>query len=189
MPSDRRLPEICGSICSIAERLLQLARAEAGIGKGAQAVALEPIVRMVADEFSRCDAGAHTITVTSAEPSVTAAVDVDAFAIALRNLVENAIIHGAPDGPVTVAIGQHSVDVINGGPILGSETLTRLKQPFERGGALAKGTGLGLAIADALAREMGGTLTLTSPATGRGDGFQASLVFPVDHSGFEYQTH
>jgi two-component system OmpR family sensor kinase len=172
----------------LAEKLLQLARADAGIGKAAQAVALEPIVRMVVDEFSRSNAGARTITVTSAGPSLTAAVDVDAFAIALRNLVENAVIHGASDEPVTIAIGRHSVDVINGAPILGTETLTRLKRPFERGDALAKGTGLGLAIADALAQAMGAKLTLASPATGRVDGFQASLVFPIANSGFDCQA-
>jgi two-component system OmpR family sensor kinase len=165
----------------LVEKLLQLARAEAGIGKATQAIALEPIVRMVVEEVSRTNAGANPIAVTSTGPLV-GSVDVDAFAIALRNLVENAVMHGSPDEPVTVVIGQHGVDVVNGGRAVEPATLTRLKQPFERG-ALSKGTGLGLAIADALARQMGAKLTLSSPAHGRSDGFQASLMFPVRKDG------
>ncbi|MEW9834895.1 sensor histidine kinase [Mesorhizobium marinum] len=162
----------------LAEKLLQLARADAGIGLAANPVVLEPIVRMVAEEFSGSRAGGHPIDVVPARPFLAAAIDVDAFAIALRNLIENAVTHGAPDQPITVLITPHGVDVTNAGPVLDSAALLRLKQPFERAGAVARGTGLGLAIADALARAMGARLTLISPARGRNDGFQASLVFP-----------
>lgn len=175
-----RIERSLRDLSRLAEKLLQLARAEAGIGQGAQPVALEPIVRMVVDEFSRSNAGAHSIAVVSSGRSPAVSVDIDAFAIALRNLVENAVIHGSPNEPVTVVIGERGVDVINGGSVVGAEVLKRLKHPFERAGAaFSRGTGIGLTIADTIAQAMGAELVLTSPAAGRDDGFQASLIFPT----------
>ena len=41
------------------------------------------------------------------------AVNPDAFAIALRNLIENALVHGNPRGPVTVYVSNDPITVSN----------------------------------------------------------------------------
>lgn len=104
-------------------------------------------------------------------------VDVDAFAVALRNLIENALVHGAPEEPVTVALsGSSGVSVVNAGRVVPREELDRLTDRFKRGKTKSAGSGLGLAIASKLAGHMGGELRLNSPATGRRDGFEALLT-------------
>ena len=52
--------------------------------------------------------------------------------------------------------------------------------PFQRGTSIGPGGGLGLAIVDNIMSQLGGSLHLLSPATGREDGFEATLVFPVE---------
>lgn len=164
------------SLSRLTEKLLQLARAEAGIGKSTHMVALEPIASMVGEELSRTVGEHRPILVEVAAP-LNAAVDVDAFAIVLRNLIENALIHGSIVEPVTVHVSLDRIDVVNAGSTVSPHILERLTQPFERGVAKAQGTGLGLTIANALAQQMGAHLQLTSPAPGRADGLQASLIF------------
>jgi two-component system OmpR family sensor kinase len=57
--------------------------------------------------------------------------------------------------------------------------LALLTGRFTRGDSGADGSGLGLAIAKTIASGVGATLTLTSPATGRHDGFEACVQFNV----------
>jgi two-component system OmpR family sensor kinase len=136
---------------------------------------------MVAEEFASAAGGRRSVAVTCDAP-LAVPVDVDAFAIVMRNLIENALVHGSITEPVTVRILPGSIEVTNGGPVIEPERLQGLIQPFRRGDTAARGTGLGLSIADALARQMGARLELKSPAAERPDGFQASLVFssPAD---------
>jgi two-component system OmpR family sensor kinase len=107
-------------------------------------------------------------------------MDADAFAILLRNLIENALKHGPENSPVEIVVGDAgSVCVRNGGPVVPPETLARLKGRFERAGPGATGAGLGLAIAEAIAAGAGANLDLRSPASGRTDGFEAVLRVPT----------
>jgi len=163
-------------LSQLTEKLLQLARAEAGIGRSANPLELEPVVRMVAAEFTRVNIAPHELMI-DVEGPLRAAVDVDAFAIVLRNLFENALTHGSTSEPVRVRIAQGRIDVTNAGRAISSDVLAKLIRPFERGGSKAKGAGLGLAIANTLSRQMGARLELVSPVPGRADGFQASLLF------------
>lgn len=103
-------------------------------------------------------------------------IDADAFAILARNLIENALKHGARPEPVRVALSAGGVlRVANAGPAVPPELLARLSEPYERGRTQASGTGLGLAIAKAIAAGTGGRIKLASPRPGRNDGFEASF--------------
>ncbi|MCB1470283.1 MAG: sensor histidine kinase N-terminal domain-containing protein [Rhizobiaceae bacterium] len=165
-------------LARLAEKLLQLARADSGIGKAPAPLMLEPVVRMVAEELSRSSGRNASIVIESFGTLLVRRVDIDAFAIAVRNLIENAIFHGSAVEQVSVLITANRIDVSNGGPIVDAEVLARLKYPFERGTASSTGTGLGLAIANSIAQQMGAELQLYSPRPGKADGFQASLIFP-----------
>ncbi len=92
----------------------------------------------------------------------------------LMNLLSNAIKYNKPDGSVRVTIRQDApgnegpgvhVDIIDSGIGLSPAQLERLFEPFNRVGAErtgVEGHGLGLAHSLALARLMGGDITVTS---------------------------
>ena len=92
----------------LTEKLLQMARADAGIGRAETSVDLLPVVRLVVHDFEL--EGKHAGRVRLSTPRGAAAimrrVDVDAFGIALRNLVENALLHGARDSAVEVTVDE-----------------------------------------------------------------------------------
>jgi two-component system OmpR family sensor kinase len=162
----------------LSEKLLQLARAESGIGLAAEPTDLVPVLRMVVGDFARSVQSRGRIRLDVAPGTrLERAVDVDAFAIVLRNLVENALIHGATDEPVRVTVDPEGiVSVRNGGPVIPAERLRELTGRFRRGDTAGLGAGLGLAIADSFARHMGGRLELRSPPNGEEVGFETRLV-------------
>ena len=166
-------------LARLAEKLLQLARAEAGIGTASKNVDLVPVVELVVGDFLRRPGCRDRLKLDVADQArLVRRVDVDAFAIALRNLIENALDHGDKSAPVEVAVGDDlSLSVVNGGAVVEPDELAGLTQRFRRGPSRAKGTGLGLAIANALVRQMGGRLDLASPAPGRPAGFAARISF------------
>jgi two-component system OmpR family sensor kinase len=167
-------------LARLAEKLMQLAQAEGGALLLHEARDLLPVVAHVVEEFSRDTASGTRLRLA---PPETAALyshlDADAFAILMRNLIENALRHGDADAAVDVSVSADgAIHVVNDGAVVSPETLRRLKARFERGGASAAGAGLGLAIAEAIASGAGGTLELRSPITGRAGGFEAIVRLP-----------
>lgn len=173
-----RIEESLVRLTRLSEKLLQLARAESGIGLAAEPTDLVPVLRMVVDDFARSVQSGGRIRLDVAPGArLEKAVDVDAFAIVLRNLLENALIHGADDEPVRVTVDPEGiVSVRNGGPVIPAERLGELIGRFSRGNTAGVGAGLGLAIAESFARHMDGRLELRSPPSGEVDGFEARLV-------------
>ena len=168
-------------LARLAERLLALARAD-----GAQALAddwvdLSQVVRLTVDEFSRNPRLRGRRIVAQAAP-VRVRGDLDAIGLALRNLVENALVHGAGGSFIRVTCAGTreavSLAVIDDGPGVAPAELPSLMKRFARGsGAAESGAGLGLSIVDTLARRMGAKLVLSSPPEGRRNGFEARLVW------------
>jgi two-component system OmpR family sensor kinase len=108
-------------------------------------------------------------------------IDPDAFGILCRNLLENALRHGAETAAVGVTLtGDGQLIVSNDGPVLPRDTLDRLTARFERASDSTDGSGLGLAIVVAIADRIGSQLILESPRPGSSSGFQASLRLPTD---------
>ncbi len=105
-------------------------------------------------------------------------MDTDALAIVLRNLIENALRHGAEGGEVVVRIDEDArLSVINQGLVVPAPE--SLIKRFERGATRAEGSGLGLAIVNKILQQIDATLVLNSPASGRQDGFEATIRFPT----------
>lgn len=104
----------------------------------------------------------------------------DGLRIALDNLLDNAALHGRPDGTVTAVVtgGDDRVTVVIGddGPGIPAPERETMKERFARGAQPANpGSGLGLALADQQARLHGGTLTLGSGPDG---GLAVTLTVP-----------
>lgn len=161
----------------LSEKLMQLARAEGGRLRRDTVADLRPVLEMVQADFDRA-AGPARIQSTLPTDPVLSDLDPDAFAIIMRNLIENALRHGDGTGPVQVGLTKDFLRVINGGPVLSAETLAGLTARFDRGQSASAGSGLGLSIVQAIADGAQATLELHSPAQGRTDGFEAVFQLP-----------
>ncbi len=180
----RQLEKSLRQLAHLSEKLLQLARAEGGGLISETPQDLLPVLTHLADELrQRPKTGNRLHLECNDRPALYSQIDTDAFAILMRNLIENALAHGQADGTVSVSVtSEGAIRVINTGNAIPSETLARLKERFARGSRAGKGSGLGLAIADMIATGAGGRLNLISPATGREDGFEAAFYPPKPRS-------
>jgi signal transduction histidine kinase len=94
----------------------------------------------------------------------------------IRNLIENANLHGRPPIEVTVAKQDDRavLNVLDHGPVIAEEARERLFSPFYRipGSCATKGSGLGLALVRQIARRHGGDVVYDPE---RGSSFTVSL--------------
>lgn len=170
------IAESLARLARLSEKLLQLSRAEGGAVRATENQDLTPVVRLVIDELSRANKG-DLISLALPETSVRAAINPDAYAILLRNLVENAQRHGTPGTSITVNVGPDgTLRVGNDADPIDPDTLSKLKEPFQRGPTDSEGSGLGLSIARAIALAAGGQLTLISPSPGSDRGPDRGFV-------------
>jgi two-component system OmpR family sensor kinase len=107
------------------------------------------------------------VVVATAEPVVVTA-NPELVAQAVRNLVDNALRHGA--APVRVVVRPGEVEVSDAGPGIPLARRRRMRRP---GVGRGEGTGTGLAIVEWVARVHGGVLTLDADPAG---GLLARLV-------------
>lgn len=179
----RKIGAALANLSRLSEKLLQLARADAGVVLSSDRIDLAPVVLAVVDEFRSHQDSQVDIHVEVAD-AVRAAVNQDALAIMLRNLIENALHYGDRAKPVIVRIESlpnHDarLRVINEGPAVPAGTLVGLTTRFQRGSAAVPGSGLGLAIVSRIASQLDAKIMLKSPATGCADGFEAIIDFPI----------
>ncbi|MDP9502310.1 ATP-binding protein [Pseudomonas protegens] len=167
-------------LARLSEKLMQLAKAEGGGLLSQTPEDLIPLLAHGVEEWNR--GGAPRIQLQLPEAAqVCAAIDPDAFGILLRNLIENALKYGDPAQPVDVSLSADGcLRVINGGPLVPADVLQRLTERFVRGNSETSGSGLGLAIAQSIVHGVGGQLHLASPASGRGEGFEVRVHFPLE---------
>ncbi len=164
----------------LAERLLQLARAEGGRLRRDFAADLRPVAQLVVDDLARI-AGPGRVLLGLPDSAVTSDLDPDAFAILLRNLIENALRHGRADRPVEVSLAADGTLVVaNDGPVVSADDLARLTQRFERARSDGRGSGLGLAIVRSIAERTGSSFEIRSPRASGASGFEAR--FRVNHT-------
>jgi two-component system OmpR family sensor kinase len=161
-------------LSQLSERLLQLARLDAGFASSESPNDLLPALRIVVDDFA-ADRDRIVFRVP-AGTTLFAPVTLDAFAIAARNLIENALVHGERTTSVDVVVGPGPLlRVLSDGPVVPPSSLADLARPFVRGPTSANGTGIGLSIVRSIMDQSQGTLVLRSPASGRERGFEAIL--------------
>lgn len=176
----QQIEETLRRLRQLAEKLLEVSRADAGIAGAGEPTDLLPALRLMVGDAQRHAGSADRIALNVAPgATLVAGLDVDAFGIVMRNLLDNALLHGDPGKPVEVGVPRSGVvEVVNAGPVVPKETLGVLTRRFVRGGTNASGSGLGLAIVQTIMAQVGGRLELTSPAPGRDDGFGARIVLP-----------
>jgi len=157
----RRAAGEADRLVRLAEDLLVLARSRVG----GLPLLCEPVdLRAVlADAVEPFQAGG-----VSVEAEGTAELDAARVRQAVRNLVDNALRHGA--APVTVSArredGNVDIVVADAGGGFAPELMPRAAEPFVTGRAHDGGSGLGLAIVAAVADAHGGCLELVNDPAG-----------------------
>lgn len=157
------------------ERLLQKGRAESGATTGVQSSDLIAVVELVIDGYYYLP-GERTLNFADGGfEAMPVAIDQDALAIVLQNLIDNAIGNSTAGSVVRIVLAApQEIRVANDCAVVAPEELTKIRSRFQRGSSAARGGfGLGLAIVQQILGQSGGQLELKSPATGRSDGFEA----------------
>ena len=159
------------------EKLLQLSRAESSAPLTRQPVNLARLAATVAQEFWQEEDAVDRLdlVIPHEDAGPIALGDFDALAIALRNLVENALNY-AGSSPVELIVGPGcTLAVRDHGPGVAADRLQALQQRHVRDSAERAGYGLGLSIVATIAAKHDARLTLTSPLPGESGGFEARL--------------
>lgn len=159
------------------EKLLQLSRAESGASLSRQPVDLATLAGLVAQEFWREDEARARLDlrITPTEPQL-ALGDVDALAIALRNLVENALHYGCGQPVVLEVMAPCTLAVRDFGAGVSPQQLQTLHRRHVRHSAERAGYGLGLSIVHTIVDKHDGRLELYSPPPGARSGLEARIV-------------
>jgi two-component system, OmpR family, sensor kinase len=168
---------------ALISQLLRLARADAPV----TSTAIEPtdMSTVVIDAVSEVlpIAMARGIDI-GAEELVTDKVAAlrDDIAVAVRNLVGNAVRYTADGGRIDLHMRNDgasvSVDVIDTGPGIAEDHLPRVFDRFFRANPDVEGTGLGLSIVKAIAAKYGGRATIRNRDDGQ-SGVVATIAFPL----------
>ncbi len=165
----------------LGERLLALARAEGAQPLAEEWIDLARVVVLTRDEF-RVDSRLGLRNLACDARPVRVRGDLDAIGLALRNLVENALVHGTGGTFIRIGCGQsHESDILfvtDDGPGVPAGEIAQLAKRFARSSnAVGESSGLGLSIVDTLARRMGARMVLASPPRGAERGFEARIVW------------
>jgi two-component system phosphate regulon sensor histidine kinase PhoR len=133
------------------------------------------------------EVGSPRVVVDAPAASSRIRGDREALALALRNLVDNAIKYSPEASTVRVSVGTRggfaAISVEDQGPGIARDEQRKVFRKFVRGAAAralnVKGTGIGLAMAEQIVRAHGGSLKLVSEPP-RGSRF--TILLPVHHA-------
>lgn len=160
-----------------AEKLLQLSRAESGASLARARVDLVQLAGTVAQEFWQdADANERLALKVPDSAAPMALGDVDALAIALRNLVENALRYGGGGRVVIEVLPPCTLAVRDFGDGVNVGQLRTLQERHVRHSSEHAGYGLGLSIVGTIVQKHHAKLVLSSPPAGAAHGFEARIV-------------
>jgi signal transduction histidine kinase len=123
-PSDRRrardMETTFKRLSALAEKLMQISRVDAGLSANESELDLVPALDLVvADCAKALDEPGRIHYVKPSGAKLVARMDMDAFAIAVRNLIDNAVSHGPLEAQIDVKVAPDGVVRIgNEGPIV-----------------------------------------------------------------------
>ena len=168
------------SLSHRAEKLLQLSRAESGASLARAEVDLVQLAATVAQEFWQEPRalGRLDLNVPEAGASPRTLGDFDALAIALRNLIENALHYAGASRVQLEVTAAGELVVRDFGPGVNYVELRTLQLRHVRHSSERTGYGLGLSIVSTIVAKHDARLVLNSPPAGAASGFEARIVLP-----------
>jgi two-component system phosphate regulon sensor histidine kinase PhoR len=143
------------------------------------------LVGRVVDEFrERPDGGGGRLAFDAPRDRFMVRADWDAIALALGNLVDNALKYSPASSPVAISVMRRGylagICVEDQGPGISKEEQRAVFRKFVRGEAArtrnVKGTGIGLTLADQIIKAHGGRLELASRP---GHGSRFTILLPA----------
>jgi len=164
-------------LSKLSENLLQFSRLEAGFASSDSETNLGPVIDIVLREKPFADAADRILISGHANTTLKAFITADAFAIVLRNLLQNALTYAEPGTSINLCVEDRAVRITNECDTLPADLLATVTKRYVRGQTGHRGTGLGLSIVAAILRDCEGQLELFSPTAGRLSGFEARVVF------------
>ena len=178
--ADRALAEVAEMTATV-EALLRLARTQA-VAPTREPVPLPALVDAAVARGAR-DAA---VEVAPIDPTLVVMGDREALAIALGNVIANAVAHTRPGTAAAIAVtaapGALTIDVDDHGPGVPPADRERIFQPFARGTRPADragrpGLGLGLSMTHRIIASHGGRVEVSDAPTG-GARFRVHLPRP-----------
>lgn len=161
---------------SMTVKLLQLARAEAGVALNLVAVDLVAVVRMVMHDYQFKET--RPIRLISESSGVFIIGDIDAIGIVIQNLLENAYKYASPGTDIIIRIGVEGVlEITNDSVPVPKEMLGVIKERFGRADHSKSGSGIGLAIVETVVAQCYGKFEIESPCYPENRGFKAIVHF------------
>jgi two-component system OmpR family sensor kinase len=162
------------------ERLLQLSRAESDSAARQHRIDLVQLSSTMAQEFWQQPRAQRRLDweTPAAASAVWVQGDMDTLAIALRNLVDNALTYSEGEVTLTVTAQPPALVVRDQGPGLNTSQQTHILQRHVRANTQHIGYGLGMSIVRSIADKHGAQLSLLSPAPGQSCGLEVRLEFP-----------
>lgn len=158
------------------EKLLQLSRAESAAAMAREEVDLIRLAALVVDEMWDSNDQAGRVDLAADVPGVVpASGDADTLAIALRNLIENALRYSGESRVEVTFEAPCAVVVRDRGPGVAPETLQKLRHRHARGNAEHAGYGLGLSIVSSIAERQGASLEMHAPRRDGASGLEVIL--------------
>ena len=166
--------EGCDRAARLVDQMLLLARIDERASQDGRAHNRLDLAaaRVIADLApAALDAGVAIELAT--DEAVSVAADDALLEVLLRNLIDNAVRHGGPPGPVTVRCTEDAdgarLEVGDLGPGVDETELAQLGHRFYRASnARGPGSGLGLSIVQRIAEGCGGTVRYRRGSDGRG---------------------
>lgn len=163
------------------ERLLQLSRAEGGDRAHFAKINLVQLAEQVAQEFWQQNVQSQK-RLDCITPDTQDAIwihgDIDSLAIALRNLIDNALKHSTGQVVLEVqAETQPTLVVHDDGLGLTAEQIQQILERHVRLDHQHIGYGLGMSIVKTIAQKHGAILNLKSPPTAAKQGLEVSIRF------------
>lgn len=157
-------------------KLLQLARAEAGVALDLAPVDLSAIVKMVVRECQFKHTNPVSLMVDEACKPIFG--DIDAIGIVVQNLLENAFKHAPKSSLIEIACNEEgTLSVANDCIAVPENLLGMLNQRFVRVDQEKSGSGIGLTIVEAIANQCHAKLEFISPCYPNNRGFMVRIYF------------
>lgn len=171
-----------GRIVALLDGLQALARGDAEALPAKEPIQVNDLVERALAEAGRRHPGVEFIA-GEGDPVAVEGWS-DGLGVALDNLLNNAALHGRPNGRVEVrvtrVVAAARIAVCDDGPGIPVAERERLRGRFARGEQpRASGSGLGLALVEQQARLHGGGLELDEGPAG---GLKATLVLPASRA-------
>ncbi len=169
-----RIAESAERMSRMIDHVLDLTRSRlgGGIPVSPRRTDISAVSRAVIDELRAAHPGCELRWDADRAANPWGMWDPDRLAQVVSNLVDNAIIYGSAEGPVTVTLVDEDravrLEVHNTGRPIPSELMPVLFDPFRRGGPAdaprGEGLGLGLFIAHQIVLAHGGSIDVRSSA-------------------------